>query len=424
MSTHHFSRLLTQPEMGQPFELHENVILETDADGIITDWRNGPADICDSSSEVLALPGLINSHSHAYQVMMRGKADHPAHFRDWVNRHLYPTVEAMTAKDYRKWTRFFYSQCLRHGIIAVGEFHYFHHLDDADAGDRIILESAADVGIRLGLLQSAYDQTTRAAQQRFLQPIDGFYDRLNDLDAEISEYHPLVELSVAPHSLHGCSADLIRESVEWALEFGVHWHIHLAEQSHDLEYSIQKYGKRPLDALVEILGDKLDELACIVHGVWIHPEEFNHVRERSLNLIYNPLTNMYLGDGVTDVPAWLSGGGLMGLGTDSNNTFNMFQEARIAELLQRVSAHEMGQLDHHRLLAAATSEGARLINIKSGILKPGYPLDVIEIDINAMAGRPLADMDVDEVISHLIYSGVDPTHLKRIRIAGVERHAD
>src|SRR5439155_22034785 len=110
---------------------------------------------------------------------------------------------------------------------------------------------------------------------------------------------PRVSVHAAPHSLHGASAAMIRAGAEAAREASVPWHLHLAEEKYQVDDARAKYGKTPLRAVdgLGLLGDDL----IAVHGCWFDEGERALLAERGARLAYNPNSNMFLGDGVTDV---------------------------------------------------------------------------------------------------------------------------
>ena len=415
--------VLTQSDSLE-FKLLKNCLIEVDENGIIQQVHENQKSSKDCTVlSNLIMPGLTNAHSHAFQISMRGYADNPANFQDWVNTYLYPSIEKLDENSLRIIYKNFFKSLLRNGITTLGEFHYFHHDKSSDNKlDTLFLEEAQLSGIRLSLLYSAYDKGTRKAQKRFHHSIDSFLKALDVIESWISvnKLENDWSLSVAPHSLHGCSDELLRESVSWALKNKRYWHIHLAEQKSDIDYSNTHYGKSPLFALETILKGNLNKYTSLVHAVWLDEKEIDLFKEKELNLIYNPFTNMYLGDGITKTAQMDFGkSSYVALGTDSNNAFNMFTEAKIFESLQRVSYLEMGVIDSNILLSSITSFGGKLLNLPVGKIDTEFFADFIEVDLS----RCQINVDLDSIepsilINHLIFSGVDAQAIRSVFIGG------
>ena len=416
--------LLRQNEETQ-FYIDKNKVIEVDEIGLIRKISDkSDNDKINIELKGLTSPAFVNSHSHAFQISMRGKADNPKNFKDWVQRYLYPTVKSFSEKELRKTYQIFFKELLRNGIASLGEFHYFHHEKENDFKfDQIFLEEAYESGIRLSLLQSAYDLGAYTAQKRFHSSVELFLKSLKNIEEWFirNKMNKDWSISVAPHSLHGASADLIKESVSWAYGRDLNWHIHLAEQKDDINFSLNKYQKTPLLALEELLKEKLNSNASLVHACWLSADEINLFNERKLNLIYNPMTNMYLGDGVTKLSEFNFSKSKIALGTDSNNAFNMPQEAKTAELIQRLSHHEMGIIDPNILYASITSYSGELLNLNVGKIEENYFADMIEIDIEKMVDVSLADLTTEEVLNHLIFSGFESKFIKKMMISGKEK---
>lgn len=112
-------------------------------------------------------------------------------------------------------------------------------------------------------------------------------------------------------------------------------------------------------------------------------------------LAYNPLTNMYLGDGVTDVPDLLERGVTLSLGTDANLKSSIFDEMRAAEYLQRIHRLEMATLDPEALLAAGTAGGARNLGLECGEIAAGRFADLVVVDLDDPSLFPVGPRALD-----------------------------
>jgi 5-methylthioadenosine/S-adenosylhomocysteine deaminase len=407
------------------YYLDQNKVIDIHDNGKISSVRDKKQDEeVDVVLKGLISPAFVNSHSHAFQISMRGKADNPKNFSDWVKTYLYPSVLALSEKELRRTYQKFFKELMRNGISTLGEFHYFHHKYRNDFKfDFVFLEEALESGIRLSFLQSAYDLGANEAQKRFYSDTNSFIKSLNTIEDWFKKNTKENDwsLSVAPHSLHGASREIIKESVTWANDKNLKWHIHLAEQKDDIEFSIEKYQRTPLFALDNILGDLLNSNACLVHACWLNQDELNLFNERNLNLIYNPLTNMYLGDGITKLSGMNFQKSKIAIGTDSNNAFNMLQEAKTAELLQRINHLEMGIIDPNILYSSITSFSGELLNSPVGKIEEGYFADILEIDIEGMVHDSISNLSIETILNHLIFSGFESKFINKMYISGKEK---
>jgi 5-methylthioadenosine/S-adenosylhomocysteine deaminase len=357
------------------------------------------------------LPGTVSAHSHAFQVFLRGWADHPRSFSDWVERFLYPLVLKLDDKTVEAAALLCFAQMARAGITSVGEFHYLHN---GPAGEErgeqladLVLGAARRVGLRVAFLRAVYDQQRRPGQARMAQPVERALAGLR-ATREAWAHDPRVSVAPAPHSLHGASREAIEASAAAAKELGVPWHIHLAEQEEDVPFAQRRYGATPLRAL-ESWG-VLDARTVLVHGIWLDGEERRLLAARGGALVTNPTTNMALGDGIADLPDLLDLGVPVAVGTDMNACPNVFAEVRAAEYLQRVRALKMGCLagsaagapDPSRVFALATEHGARALGLPVGALEVGRRADLVAVRLGDPSLLPASALGGDALLGALV----------------------
>ncbi len=376
------------------------------------------------------VPGTVNAHSHCFQVLLRGAADHPRDFRAWVDGHLYPCVEQLDVARLKAAARLCFVEMLRAGVTSVGEFHYLHNGQaGADAGlayDRAVIEAAREVGLRLAFLRTFYDQVRRPGQRRFCETPAQAVERCRALHEEFAADAGVTFLT-APHSLHGASAAMIEAAAGLAAELGTGFHIHLAEQHDDLAFSQQLYGTSPLRAL-QRLG-VLDARTTLVHGIWLDAEERALLAEVEGGLVSNPSTNMMLGDGIAGLQDFLAAGIPVALGTDANYNASIFEEMRLAESLQRVSQRRMGILsaagrgpdqlpEPAELFALGTRNGARNLHLQTGNLAPGEWADFICLELDDPSLFPGSRLGGGALLSQLISAMVVQRALRHVYVGG------
>src|SRR5204863_9843442 len=181
------------------------------------------------------------------------------------------------------------------------------------------------------------------------------------------------------HSLHGASEAMIRAGAEAAQ--GGPWHIHLAEERYQVEDALKRYGARPLHVLEKwgVLGAG----TIAVHGCWFDEGERALLAERKAALAYNPGSNMFLGDGVTDVVDLDRRGVRIALGTDggcSNSRVSVLDEMRSCALLQKVSRLDGQALTAERAFHFGTAGGGEVLSLPVGRLAPGQRADMLFAD--------------------------------------------
>lgn len=374
------------------------------------------------------LPGCINSHTHSFQVLLRGNGDNARDFRDWVDGHLYPLVERLDESALVAAALLAYAEMALSGTTTVGEFFYVHHGRGGTGGGNAHASAVVDAGRRLGLrvalLRTMYDLGSKPGQSRFRESVAEAAANTRALHAMYAG-DPAVVVRPAPHSLHGASEAMLRAAAEIADEIGAPFHIHLAEQEGDLPFSLERCGSSPLRALDRI--GALTERTALVHGIWLDEGERELLAERGGVLVYNPLTNMALGDGVAKIPDLVARGVPIALGTDANNRLNLFDEMRAVEYLQRVTSLEMGIVTGASpdsrgsalpLFEMGTANGGRVLGVEAGCIAPGMWADLVAITLDDPSLWPAAFSGGDDLLNAVVFSMVAQTAVRHSWVAG------
>ncbi len=375
-----------------------------------------PTDGGTTRFEGAILPGAVNAHSHAFQILLRGKADAARDFRDWVDGYMYPLSLTLDEAGLELAARLAFAEMLKNGVTTVGEFFYLHNAPERDdcagLGNRnaeIVIGAARSVGIRIHLLRCLYDRAEKPGQRRFFEPANSAVAATRDLAATF-ESAADVTVGIAPHSLHGATPEGIQAAAAYAAEGGTPFQIHLAEEEHDLEYAQSRYGTTPGRAL-EQLG-VVSERLCVVHGVWLDTDEIAALGAAGAKCAYNPLSNMALGDGVTDIPAMVAAGMIVALGCDgpgANHQVNIWQEMRFVEWLQRVTLRRMNVVALSNRASTAnycfemgTVNGGTALGLPVGSLEPEQWADFVVIDTADLSLLPHHGADPDALLHNVV----------------------
>jgi formimidoylglutamate deiminase len=299
------------------------------------------------------------------------------------------------------------------GITSVGEFHYLHHaaIGQDHAFDRLVLDAAAEAGIRMGLLSTCYQaggigRALEAAQRRFATPSeDAFWESVDRLAEHLDPSTQTV--GVTAHSVRAVPLEVIVRLHQEAMRRGLVFHMHVAEQRREVEECFERYGRPPLALLNKELA--IDGRFTAVHCTHAEPAELERFVADGGNVCLCPLTEANLGDGILDLAPILSGhagpAGRLCLGTDSNARISMVEEMRWLEYGQRLASRSRGVLadrdDGARaLLEVATLGGARAIGIDAGEIVPGRMADFAALDLDA---PELAGLDEETLLAGWIF---------------------
>jgi len=322
------------------------------------------------------LPGTVNAHCHSFQSLLRGLGD-DLDFMAWRDRVLYPYSTRLDREGIYLGAAFAFAEMLLHGATTCVDFFYLQNEgnDNAEA----IIQAARDVGIRLVLARAMYDW--EGAPARYRERPGDAAKRTADLIAKYSK-DLLVRVQPAPHSPHGASPAMIRAGFEVAQSADVPFHIHVAEGQYEGARTLKEHGATPIRYLdtLGVLGERM----IGVHCVWLDDEEIRLMGERGARLAYCPSSNMVLGDGITRITELQSAGVTIGLGTDggcTNNRLSVFEEMRMAALLQKVRHLDGTRLPAEQAFRMGTVDGGRLLHLEVGDIETGMRADLAAVDL-------------------------------------------
>lgn len=331
----------------------------------------------------LLAPGSINAHNHSFQSLLRGVAD-DCDFFTWRDRALYGYTPRMTEEVLYHGARFAFAEMLRAGVTTVCDFFYIH--SGGNENDRAVIRAARDVGMRITLARTMYDWDGAPPQYR--ETVDEAVGRTREL---FQEYRGADDVAIcpAPHSPHAASPAMIVAGSRLAEELGTRFHMHVAEGQYERDQILKQSGLTPIRWL-ESLGVALDR-ATIIHGCWLEDDDIKLMGQRDVRLVYNPASNMFLGDGVTRIPDMLEVGVKVGLGSDggcSNNRVSVFDEMRMCALLQKLTHLNSNVLPAETAFAMGTAGSADTLDIPAGRIEPNHFADFVLIDMDDPSLQP------------------------------------
>lgn len=351
----------------------------------------------------VALPGLPNLHSHAFQRAMAGLAEARGRADDdfWSWRELmYRFVGRIGPEECEAIAALAYAEMLEGGFTRVGEFHYLHHAPDGSRYDDVaemsarVAAAAEATGIGLTLLPVFYAhggfgrQPAGAAQGRFLNDVDGFAELVERARAMLA---PGGVIGIAPHSLRAVTPEELRDLLPVASGGPVH--IHIAEQVKEVADCLDWSGKRPVRWLLNEMP--VDARWTLVHATHVEADEVAGIVSSGAVAGLCPITEANLGDGVFPASEFMALGGMIGVGSDSNVRIDAAEELRLLEYGQRLTRRARNVLAGEdrpatgaRLFAAAVKGGGRSLGAETG-LAAGRPADIVSLnrDDPAFAAR-------------------------------------
>ena len=367
----------------------------------------------------LALPGMVNAHSHSFQRAMCGYAERATGERSfWGWRELmYRIAQAVTPDDQHVIALQAFREMLSGGYTTVGEFHYLHHLPDGARGTQMagaVKAAAADAGIRLALLpvyyaRGGFGRPPDASQHRFVcDSAQAFVDMAASLGAA----------GIAPHSLRAVDArelPALTAAARSALGDDTVFHIHVAEQRREVEDCRAATGNTPVELLRASVD--LDASWSLIHATHATPAELAGLVADDVNVVLCPLTEANLGDGIFPATGYRRDGGRFAIGSDCNARIDAVEELRLLEYGQRLSSGRRTCLADANglsgLWAATARTGARALNVDAGAIEPGKWADLAVL----APVRPLAGLPPERALDALIAGGCS-TNIDAVYVAG------
>ena len=346
-----------------------------------------------SAAETLAgenrivMPGLVNGHSHAAMTLLRGVADDLG-LMDWLNNYIFPAeVQFVDPEFVRIGTELACWEMIRGGTTTFVDMYYFPDT---------VAEVVDSCGMRAMVSATVIDQRSPDAENASDSINKGiaFIDRWKGKNSRIT---PIF----GPHANYTLNAEQLKATRAAAIEHDVSISIHMSESPFELQYSKDTFGMTSIE-LYESIGF-FEGPTIAAHVVWPTDVEIPILAERKVGVIHNPTSNMKIASGISPVAKMLQAGVRVGLGTDgaaSNNDLDMWEEMRLAALLQKVDRMDPTVMSASTVLTMATNGGALAVGLGDtiGSIEVGKRADVIQVAFDDVHHVPTYD-----VISHLVY---------------------
>jgi len=408
-----------------------DVRIEIDAGGTIKTVSQGREQPLDERVAGPLLPGMPNLHSHAFQRAMAGLAEEALNPEDsfWTWRELmYRLVGRLTPEQVQAIATHLYIEMLKGGYTSVAEFHYLHHQPGgapyanlAEMAERI--GSAAEVsGIGLTLLPTFYAHGGFGAkpladkQLRFSNDVERYLKLVEGVDRACKRIG--ADWGLCFHSLRAATETDIKSVL--AAHLGERpIHIHIAEQTQEVEDCLAWSNRRP----VEWLYDKveIDKRWCLIHATHVTPDEVHMMGHSEAVVGLCPTTEANLGDGLFPAQEFLAANGCFGIGSDSHVSVSALEELRWLEYGQRLKHERRNRLSAggrpevaDTLYAATLQGGAQAMGKPTGAIAAGKRADFIALD----GDHPmLASVAPGKLLGRWLFGGND-SWVKDVMVGG------
>ncbi len=383
---------------GDGFKIEKNDIL-IDGDTIAAIMPEANSGLAYAADEVvdafgkIVMPGLINSHTHAYMSLFRNAADDMAFF-DWLDC-VQKVEDNLTEEDCYWGTCLSAIEMISTGTTTFVDMGIKSAKPGATEGPAGAIAGAVnDTGIRAWLGRGlAGDPDDPVNLEKFGQVL-----------AEMAAFedNDRVNFLFGPHAPYSCPAAYLEKIRKYALAEGIGLTIHLSESSTEMEDMAREHGVTPIKYVADL--GLFDVPTIAAHCVNATDDDIRIMKEKNVSVAINPKSNMKLGNGFAPANKFLEAGINVCLGTDgcgSNNSQNMFQEMNAAALVYKGNTRSAQCMSAVQVLKMATEGGAKALGMEGrlGVLKEGALADIIAVDMYAPQFFP-----GNNLISGLVYS--------------------
>ncbi|NLN14674.1 MAG: amidohydrolase [Tissierellia bacterium] len=314
----------------------------------------------------LAMPGLINSHTHIGMSLLRNYADDLS-LHVWLTEKIWPTEDKMNAEDIYWGSLLSIVEMIKSGTTAFCDMYMF--MDEVAKG----IEESGIRGVLTRGMTEGEDSEAKLNETREL-----YNNWQGKADGRI-------KVMIAPHAIYTTSKDFLLKCIDLARELNTGLHIHISETKKEIEDSLQAYGKSPVKYLEEIGFFNIHTIGA--HCVHLDDEDIEILAKYNVYPVNNPTSNLKLASGFAPIDKMLKKGITVALGTDgpsSNNNLDMFEEINLASIINKGINLDPLSVSALEAIKMATINGAKALDWgeEIGSLEVGKKADIILLDID------------------------------------------
>ncbi len=325
----------------------------------------------------LAIPGLINAHTHSYMALLRNVAD-DLPFEDWLFKNIEPIEDKLEPEDAYWGACLAILEMIKSGTTCFSDMQMHIHQTS---------KAAAESGMRAVISRGLVGSGDNEAGQIRLKEAYEEKEAWKDCDR--------LTFFLGPHAPYSCDEDFQRIVAKEAAKNHMGVHIHLSESRNEAENIRSQYGASPI-ALAKRAG-LFDGLAVAAHCVHVDEDDLNILKKCQVSVITNPASNMKLGNGFAPVPDMLKKGINVCIGTDgaaSNNSLNMFHEMNLLGLIHKGAREKADCVSAREIFRMATLNGAKALGMeqKTGSIEIGKKADLAILNLRTPSMTPRNDL--------------------------------
>ncbi len=341
------------------------------------------------------IPGFIQTHIHLCQTLFRGQAD-DLELMDWLKQKIWPLEASHDEESIYYSAMLGIGELLQSGTTTVVDMETVHHTDYA-------FQAIAESGIRALSGKVMMDKgdavpvLLRENTNESIQQSVDLLEKWHNFDGGRIQY------AFSPRFVVSCTEELLVNVRELSEKYHVRVHTHASENTNEILLVEQEHGMRNV-VYLDHLG-LANERLILAHCVWLDEEEKRIIKERGVKVSHCPGSNLKLASGVAEVPSLLEANAHVSLGADGapcNNNLDMFNEMRLAALIQK-PIHGPTSMNARTIFRMATIGGAKAVGMEHeiGSIEVGKKADLAVLNLNDFHVYPTFDIDP---ISRIVYS--------------------
>lgn len=355
-----------------------------------------------------AIPGFVQTHVHLCQTLFRGLAD-DLELLDWLRQRIMPFELAHNERSMYCSAMMGISELIRSGTTTVLDMGSMNHHEE-------VIRAIGETGFRAFTGKAMMDENSVFPKLRESTSASVASTRAL-AEQWHNTYNGRMKYAVAPRFVLSCSDSLLKEAHEMLSNFpGMLYHTHASENTSEVQ-AVRERCKMENIEFLHHLGI-LSERACLAHCIHLNDHEINLLASTRTNVAHCPSSNLKLGSGIADVPRLQAKGINVSLGADGapcNNNLNMFQEMRLASLVQK-PIHGPTSMPARSVFEMATLRGAQALGLQReiGSIEVGKKADIVLLDMDNVWNSTLPEKDISSTI---VYSAT-PENVDSVMIDG------
>ncbi len=351
---------------------------------------------------MVVLPGLIDTHVHLAQALLRGCADDTS-LIDWLQKFVWPLQGNFEPEDGRASAELCMLEMIKSGTTT-----FLESLLHSRYGFNGIAQSLQNSGMRGMLSKTVMGLPGYGTEKSIMHPgmVEDAETCLREVETHFKNWNGRADGRIrvwyGARSLGGCTRELYERIAKGAEKLGTGVTMHLSEVEEDVRYAKKEFGMMPAELMnqVGLVGRNV----VFAHGVWLAEKEWQILASKGASVAHCPSSNMKLASGIAKVPEMLETGVNVGLGCDggpSNNCYDMVREMKAASLLQKARLLDPLTMKAEKVLEMATVNGARALGLQNdlGAIEVGKKADLIIINLKKPHLTPALNP-----VSHLVYA--------------------